>query len=391
MIAPSRQSVADALARIAAEDDELRAWAFVDRAARVDPAPDGPLAGIPFGVKDIIDAGGMLTANGLTLPPRMPELDAWCVATLRAAGAIPVGKTETTACAHRDPAPTFNPLDRARTPGGSSAGSAAAVGAGQVPFALGTQTIGSVLRPAAYCGVVGFKPTFGAIPTTGVAAFSPSLDHVGVIAVDVAMARRVAACAITTLIDEGEIANPRLAVADTVWAAKYAPQTRDAVRRAIDALARSGITVTAQEMPAEVATGLAGAHVVNAFEAYAALGPLLVHKLPPELELIIRRGASTERSAYVAALARREAARPRIEAFLSGYDAVIVPCGDAAPSRETTGDGSPFGPWSFFGTPSISIPIPGTRPASVSLQLTAPRGHDARLLAVAARVEAALG
>lgn len=387
MIAAQRPSVADALARISAEDDRLAAWVFVDRAA-ADAAPAaGPLTGMPFGVKDIIDVRRMPTANGLARPPRVSELDAWCVAALRAAGAVPVGKTHTTACAHRDPAPTFNPLDSERTPGGSSAGSAAAVAAGHVPFALGTQTIGSVLRPAAYCGVVGFKPTYGRVPTTGVAPFSPSLDHVGIIAIDVATTERVARCMISGLEPTRPGGTVRLAVANGGVPADAAPQTRERVRRALETLRKRGVIGGETTLPAEVASGLEDAHVVNAFEAYAALAPLLAGELPPEIALILRRGAQIGYDTYAAALVRREEARPRIDAFLAGYDAVVVPCGDAAPARETTGDGSPFGPWSFFGTPAISVPIPGTRPASVSLQLIAPNGSDARLLAAAAAVE----
>ena len=390
MIAPSDIAVAEALARIEAGDDELEAWAFVDRAAAKAAQGAGPLAGLPFGVKDVIEVAGMPIGFGVRREPRVSELDAWCVAALRAAGAVPIGKTHTTAYAHRDPAPTYNPLDRDRTPGGSSSGSAAAVAAEHVPFALGTQTIGSVLRPAAYCGVVGFKPTHGRVATAGVLAQAPSLDHVGVIAADVAIATHVARVWIPELSDM-EIATPRLALAQSVWDERYAPETRDAVRGAVDALQRDGIVIEARAVPVELAAGLEDAHVVNAYEAFAALAPLLTTELPPEVRGIIERGATTTRDAYLAALARREAARPRIDAFLGDFDAVIVPCGDAAPPRLTTGDGSAFGPWTFFGTPAIAIPIPGTAPAALALQLVAPRGNDGRLLAVASRVEAALG
>jgi Asp-tRNA(Asn)/Glu-tRNA(Gln) amidotransferase A subunit family amidase len=383
-------SVAKALRRIGVDGDPLQAWRFVDRAAADAPAAAGPLSGMPFGVKDIIDVRAMPIAYGLARTPRVSELDAWCVAALRAAGAVPVGKTHTTACAHRDPAPTYNPLDAERTPGGSSAGSAAAVAAGHVPFALGTQTIGSVLRPAAYCGVVGFKPSYGRIPTTGVAPFAPSLDHVGIIAADVATAERVARCAISGLEHVPRSGEIRLAVADAVWSAEGAPQTREWVRRVLDVLREQGIAGVARPMPVEVAASLKDAHLVNAFEAHAVLAPLLAGDLPPELALLLRRGAEIEREEYAQALARREAARPRIDAFLDGYDAVIVPGADAAPPRETTGDGSPFGPWSYFGTPAISIPIPGTRPAALSLQLVARNGRDADLLAAAAAIETIL-
>jgi aspartyl-tRNA(Asn)/glutamyl-tRNA(Gln) amidotransferase subunit A len=382
--------IAKALERIAAEDAALQAWTYVDLEAGAREAAGGPLAGVPFGVKDVIEVAGMPIGYGIPGgEARISTLDAWCVASLRAAGAVPVGKTHTTAYAYRDPAPTFNPLDRTRTPGGSSAGSAAAVGAGHVPFALGTQTIGSVLRPAAYCGVVGFKPTWGRIPTAGVSAQAPSLDHVGVIAADVAIASAATRCMIPDLAD-ATVLEPRLAVADTVGDLRYAPETRAAVQRAIEQLRTAGFTVAMEVMPDEVGASLNDAHLVNAYEGYATLSPLLSSNLPPELEAMLRRGATVARGDYLAALTRRDQLRARVEAFLAAYDAVIVPCGDAAPPRETTGDGSPFGPWTYFGTPAISLPIPGTAPGTVSLQLVARRGADAPLLAVAARIESAL-
>jgi Asp-tRNA(Asn)/Glu-tRNA(Gln) amidotransferase A subunit family amidase len=381
--------IAKALGRIAAEDAALQAWTYVDAGAGECEVREGPLSGVPFGVKDVIEVAGMPIGYGLPGEARISALDAWCVASLRAAGAVPLGKTHTTAYAHRDPAPTYNPLDRARTPGGSSAGSAAAVAAGHVPFALGTQTIGSVLRPAAYCGVVGFKPTWGRIPTAGVVAQAPSLDHVGVIAADVATASAAARAMIPDLADE-TLREPRLALAGAVADPGHAPETRATILRAIEQLRAGAFSLATEPMLDEVGASLEDAHLVNAYEGYATLAPLLSGALPPELAAMLRRGAAVPRGDYLAAIARRETLRARVEAFLGRYDAVIVPCGDAAPSRATTGDGSAFGPWTYFGTPAISLPIPGTAPASVSLQLVAPRGADARLLAVAARIAAAL-
>src|SRR5204862_1964868 len=151
----------------------------------------GPLHGVPIGGKDIIDVAGMpTTAGARAFAHTRPTRDATCVARLRAAGAIVLGKTHTTQFAYRDPAPTTNPWNAAHTPGGSSSGSAAAVALGQVSAALGTQTNGSVIRPAAYCGVVGFKPTKDAVPYEGVTLFSPTLDTLGV------FARTVADCAV---------------------------------------------------------------------------------------------------------------------------------------------------------------------------------------------------
>jgi amidase len=389
MVVQSATAVDEALRRIESTDRTLQAWAFVATTAREAEVIAGPLSGMPFGVKDIIDVARMPTAYGMWREHRKARLDAWCVSLLRAAGAIPVGKTRTTAHAYRDPAPTFNPLDPARTPGGSSAGSAAAVAAGQVPFALGTQTLGSVLRPAAYCGVVGFKPTYGRIPTAGVAPLAPSLDHVGVIASDVELLRRVADCLIPGLHTDANAA-PRLAVAEDVFAERWDPQTVAATKAAIEKLRAAGMTIVDVTLPEAIAQTRGDAERVVAYEAYTALAPLLAHALPTELRGLLHRGADVPRPAYIEALDQREVHRASVNAFLAGFDAVIVPAGNPAPSRGSTGDGSPYAPWSYFGTPAISVPIPGTAPAALALQLVAIPGSDADLLATAAAVEAAL-
>jgi len=390
MTTRASSAVDDALERIAADDKTLQAWAYIDAAATDAKPLAGPLSGVPFGVKDIIDVARMPTAFGLWREHRRARLDAWCVALLRAAGAVPVGKTRTTAHAWRDPAPTVNPLDHARTPGGSSAGSAAAVGAGHVPFALGTQTIGSVLRPAAYCGVVGFKPTWGRIPGHGVAGVAPSLDHVGVLGRDVAITAQVAHTLMSSLVIDDAIAQPRLALARSVYDDSYAPATLAAVRGAIEKLVAHGCAIVEENLPDSVAAAPGEAGTIVSYEAYASLAPLLAHALPTELRSMLHQGEHVSRESYVRALERRHAARHDVNELVASYDAMIVPCGDAAPSRMTTGDGSAFAPWSYFGMPAISIPIPGAGPAAVSLQLIALRGDDARLLAVAATVEAAL-
>jgi len=389
MVVQPASAVDEALRRIESTDRTLQAWAFVATTARETETIAGPLSGLPFGVKDIIDVARMPTAYGMWREHRKARLDAWCVSLLRAAGAVPVGKTRTTAHAYRDPAPTFNPLDPARTPGGSSAGSAAAVAAGQVPFALGTQTLGSVLRPAAYCGVVGFKPTYGRIPTAGVAPLAPSLDHVGVIASDVALLRRVAECLLAGLHNETNAA-PRLAVADAVFAETWEPETVAATRAAIEKLRAAGMSVTDVTLPAVIGESREDADHVISYEAYTALAPLLAHALPTELRGLLHRGAEVPRASYVDALDRREIHRSSVVDFLAGFDAVIVPSGNAAPGRGSTGDGSAYAAWSYFGTPAISIPIPGTAPAALALQLVASPGSDADLLATAAAVEAAL-
>src|SRR3989449_5525859 len=212
------------LARIRALDAELRAWAHVDGSVAPATARDrlaearagklrGPLHGVPVGVKDIFDVAGMPTTGGAKpFAHTRPGADAAAVARLRAAGAIILGKTVTTEFAYRDPAPTRNPWNRAHTPGGSSAGSAAAIAARMVPLALGSQTVGSVLRPAAYCGVVGFKGAHGLVPVGGVIPLAWSLDHVGVLARSVADAALAMGVLAGRGLEPSPVSTPRLAM-----------------------------------------------------------------------------------------------------------------------------------------------------------------------------------
>src|SRR3954451_11300944 len=186
----SKELVAGCLERIAAREPEVRAWAHLDPEAalaqardRDAEAPRGPLHGIPVGVKDIVDTADMPTAYGSPIyAGHRPGRDADCVAWLREAGAVILGKTVTTEFATYEPPPTVNPLDSARTPGGSSSGSAAAVADGMVPLALGSQTAGSTIRPASFCGIAGFKPGHGWRSTRGVKRLSEGLDTLGVLA-----------------------------------------------------------------------------------------------------------------------------------------------------------------------------------------------------------------
>lgn len=178
-------AVSAALAEAARLDGRLHAFAHLPGEATAQAG--GPLAGVPVAVKDIIDTADMPTGYGSRIDPDFrPAADAWIVERIRRLGGTVIGKTVTTEFAWRNPGPTVNPHDESRTPGGSSSGSAAAVAAGIVPLAIGTQTIGSVIRPAAFCGVVGFKPSFGAIPRTGVHPLAWSLDHVGLFTPSVA-------------------------------------------------------------------------------------------------------------------------------------------------------------------------------------------------------------
>ena len=371
-------------------DDPFGAWVVrgAEPAAR---GGDGPLAGIRFGVKDIIDVAGLPTAHGVDFAVRRPDVDAWCVAALRAAGAVPAGKTVTTPFAYRDPAPTRNPRNPAHTPGGSSAGSAAAVAAGDVPLALGTQTLGSILRPAAFCGIAGFKPTWGRIPTNGVSGFAPSLDTLGFLAADVATAR-AASEALFAL--EPPRGGPfRVGLALAYMREVIDDRSRAAIERAVGRLRAAGIDAGEAALPACVEESVARASHVQSAEGWASLGAWIgAAALPPLLAQGLAEGKAIEREAYRESLAWRERRRPQVEAAFAGFDAVLMPCANLAPPMGTTGDPSPLSPWTFFGFPAISLPIE-IDPASglsYSVQAVAVPGADARLLEAAAAIEALL-
>lgn len=374
-----------------ANSDPYKAWVLRDESAKSDPSSGLPLAGVLFGVKDIIDVAGMPTRYGVDFLTFNPQVDAWCVSALRAAGAAVAGKTHTTAFAFRDPAITRNPRDPARSPGGSSAGSAAAVAAGDVPFALGTQTLGSVLRPSAFCGIVGYKPTWGRIPTVGVAPCAPSLDTVGILARDVTTARRAAEAMIA--LDDRAAKVPRLGLALGYMSNAIEPQTRTAIERAVARLRESGLEIGDITLPSAVELCVPKANRFQSAETWMGSGAWLRGKpLPEWVGKIMDSGSKTSLSEYREIRSWRETERASIAAIFERIDAAIMPCANLAPEFGSTGDPSPLTPWTFFGLPAIAVPI-GNDPATklpFSMQIVAPEGADGRLLDIAARIESAL-
>lgn len=397
--------------------DEHDAWVYrapEDALARgaeaVLDANAGPLAGMRFGVKDVIDVAGMPTGLGLSdRPGRVAERDAFCVAVLRAAGAVPVGKTHTTALASVDPAPTRNPADARLTPGGSSAGSAAAVAAGDVPFALGTQTLGSIVRPAAYCGVVGFKPSYGRIPLVGVNPYAPSFDTVGVIARDVATVTAVVRTLLplvphddrVALDDSGSLDGGaplshtvplRLAYAGDALGERFAAATLRALAAWVNAVP---VTVATVERVTLTALGpmLPVVDTILPFEAHASLRSHRAQgSLPAGVDALIERGARIAFADYHAALLERERLRALVLAEIGGFDALLLPLADEAPPRATTGDPSPQAPWTAWGCPAATLPV--ARSAAglpLSIGIVAAPGADERVLAALARLSAPAG
>ena len=370
-------------------DDFILAWVYRDACAST---IDGPLSGVTFGVKDNIDVCGMPTGFGLTdRPARIAAIDAWCVAALRAAGAIPVGKTHSTALASRDPAVTRNPRLDERTPGGSSAGSAAAVAAGHVPFALGTQTLGSVLRPASFCGVVGFEPTYGVIPVNGVAPMAPSFDTVGIIAENVATTRRAAGVLVPLPSASLRTSPLVLGWAPDAFAACFSPAVRALLAAHVAGLdpAQFMMRPVALERPLEAMRDIVA--TVMAFEAHAVLAPFrATGPLPPGIHALIAHGSAIAYAAYRDALHVRDRLREEMRTLLAPFDAVLVPIANEPPSRETTGDPLPQAPWTAWGMPALALPVGALASgAPVAIGIVAPAGADATVLDVAQRLEQA--
>jgi Asp-tRNA(Asn)/Glu-tRNA(Gln) amidotransferase A subunit family amidase len=362
------------LARIAACDGEVRAWVEV---APQPPLGEGRLSGVAFAAKDIFETIGLATEYGSHLyAGRKGSSDAALVTELRRQGAILLGKTHTAAFAYFDPAPTRNPRDLQRTPGGSSSGSAAAVAAGMVPLALGSQTQGSILRPASYCGVVGFKPTFGTLSREGVLAFAPSLDTVGYFT--------------ETAADMLEVMEYPADGARPVLAAFADPLIADTTGR----LRAAGFQVIETNPPDGFDRLLAASRTINDYEgARTHEQRWREHgdRIGAKLAALVGKGLAMPRAEYEEALDVVARTREAMAAFFAGYPVVLSPAatGPAPLGLESTGDPRMNAPWTALGVPAISVPMPVNGPP-VGLQMTAAAGHDAELLALAVEVERAL-
>lgn len=403
------------LARIAARENEVQAWVWLDADHARDQAKVldrhresggalGPLHGLPVGLKDIIDTAGIPTENGCALDRgRVPVRDAFVVERLKAAGAIVMGKTVTTELAYMHPSKTRNPHNPAHTPGGSSSGSAAAVAAGMVPLAVGTQTGGSVIRPAAFCGVTGFKPTFGAIPRRGVLNQSHSLDTLGVFAAD----PRSAALLAEALFgqdgaDPATRLRPHPRLFDTALERPPVPPTFAFVRppgwdhadgRMKEALADVvfglGDQVFEIELPRAFETAAAArlrinlAEMAHHFHRYGRDGGDL---LGPETLAALAEGSAIPARDYLAALDLKPVLNAALSDILERCDAILCP---AAPGPAPEGLGSTGNPifngvWTFCGTPAVTIPIrKAGNGLPMGVQLVGRIDDDARLLRTA--------
>ena len=330
-----------------------------------DPADRPPLYGTPIGVKDIFHVDGLLTRAGSTLPPEaLTGAEAAVVSSLRDAGALVFGKTVTTEFAHFDPGPTRNPHDLERTPGGSSSGSAAAVAAGLCPAALGSQTIGSVIRPAAFCGIVGFKPSFGRISTDGVIPLSTSVDHVGFFTQDTAGASLIASVLCENWRQlPAPTGRPTLGVPDGPYLEQASAVAIDAFESQLDQLESSGYelvrlsTLTDIEAINERHKRLVAADAALAHDDwYREYGD----RYAEETRDLIETGKATTVEAIVESRRSRHELRSRFTELMDhhGIDLWIAPAapGPAPEGIDTTGDPVMNLPWTHAGLPTITVP-----------------------------------
>jgi Asp-tRNA(Asn)/Glu-tRNA(Gln) amidotransferase A subunit family amidase len=411
------------LARIDAVDPRVQAWVCCDRDAAREVARQreaeardgrflGPLHGVPVALKDIFDAAGLVTTAGApAFAHRRATTDATSVARLRAAGAVILGKVTTTAFAYLDPSPTRNPWNVAHTPGGSSSGPAAAVGARMVPLALGSQTVGSVLRPAGYCGVVGFKPTHGRISAAGVVVLSWSQDHVGVFArsvEDVALSLGVMAGP-----DAADALSSSVAPDDYLGAvtAPVAPRIgvlRDLVERAGPAVAThvAGVAQRFRDAGAQVADvklpdSFARIHeasntTVRAESAayHAPLWALHAAEYPPRIREAIELGRAIPALDYLAAMEVRRRFRRDMAPVALRFDALLSPTAATAAPAGLASTGDPYfcAPWSAAGMPSFALPSAVDEAGlPLSVQLIGEAFGERRLCQAAAWCERVLG
>jgi len=419
----SAQLVEACLARVRETDTQVQAWAFLDpdhalaqaRAAddlKRQGLPIGPLHGVPVGVKDIFDTADMPTEYGSVLyAGRTPSRDAAAVAMLRAAGAVIIGKTVTTEFATQAPGKTRNPHDPERTPGGSSSGSAAAVAAGMVPLALGSQTNGSVIRPAAFCGVLGFKPTHGLIPRHGMLTLSRTLDQVGVFARtvhDLALlagqlvgyderdpdTRPRARIPFAEVAAEEPPLPPMFAFVKTPHWERADEETKEAFGELIEHL---GDRVEEVELFPSAAEAWQWHETIMEAEMAANLEREWKEgrdRLSDSLRAQLERGREVRAVDYQRAVARiRPIHESFVELFEQRYDAILTPAapGTAPKDLASTGDPSFCTLWTLCGMPAVSLPLlQGTNGLPLGVQLVGPRDGDARLLRTARWLAAAV-
>jgi Asp-tRNA(Asn)/Glu-tRNA(Gln) amidotransferase A subunit family amidase len=416
----SETLVGACLGRIARREPEVHAWAHLDpdyvlAQARSRDAhlragePIGPLHGVPIGVKDIFDTADFPTEHGCPIfVARRPQKDAACVTLLRAAGAVILGKTVTTELALLTPAKTRNPHKTTHAPGGSSAGSAAAVAAEMVPAALGTQTAGSVIRPASFCGVYGFKPTLGMIPRDGVLMQSHTLDTVGVLGRSVddlaLLADAMTAfeandtvsyeCDGPALLDtarQAPPAAPRFAFVKTPAWAEADPVLHEAFGRLVATLDGCAREIEIKELAAIIEWQRIVQLAENAYY-YRRLMRDAPDLLSDGLKARIEAGLKVDAQTYIRALTAREPTYRVVARVLRDYDAILTPAatGPAPEGFASTGNPVFNGMWTYLGMPCVTLPLLEANGLPIGVQLVGKRRDDGRLLRSARWLASAL-
>ncbi len=391
------------LDRIAEREPEIRAFAYFDpaqAAAAAAAAKPGRLQGIPVGAKDVLDTADMPSQYGSPIwTGWQPKADSAPVAWARQAGGVVIGKTVTTEFATRAPGPTRNPVNPEHTPGGSSSGSAAGVGAGLFPLAYGTQTAGSVIRPAAFCGVVGYKPTYGTISRIGMKIMADSLDTIGV------LARTVADCALFASAVSGRdlgdpdakpSSAPRIGICQSpTWSAAQ-PETQTLLGRVATALGKAGAQVTTRELP-PLFDGLIDAHpIVMNSESARALGWELAHHADLLTEGLRERmafGLNQTEAAITAAYGVFETTQRAFPDAMNGLDVLVTPAapGEAPKGLGWTGDPAFNSLWTSLHVPCVTVPAGfGPNGLPLGIQIVGRAGEDKAVLAWARWVEAAI-
>ena len=399
------QDVSACLAAIDRSDPQLKAWVAVDREATSQNL-NGPLAAIAVGIKDIIDVAGLPCRYGSAIyRDRIADKDAELVSALRAAGAVILGKTVTTEFAYMQKSITRNPHELAHSPGGSSSGSAAAVAAGQIDMAIGTQTGGSVIRPASFCHVHALKPTRGSISREGVLQTSQTLDQVGLFARDIAGLAQLGA----VVTGQPNLANALNNYSKTApkllyLTGLYGARVEGYVHSALDKIARAlPEHIDIQPAPdVEVNLFLEAHKTIYDYEICQNIGPLVAaHEklMSEEILAAVKRGEGIDKTDYLAAMDAREQVIAFFDKLLIGYDGLLSASapGEAPLFEQGTGDSICNCLWSLTGYPSISLPIGGAykiqgpKGLGVGVQLTTTTGRDAELLGLADWLETRLG
>ena len=412
----SEQFVEACLARIAEVDGQVQAWTFLDREyalqqaraadqRRLTGAPIGPLHGVPIGIKDIFDTADMPTEYGSPIyAGRTPSRDASVVTMLRAAGALIMGKTVTTEFAYFSPGKTRNPHNAEHTPGGSSSGSAAAVGANMVPLGIGSQTNGSTIRPAAYCGVVGFKPTYGLISRYRALMLSRTLDHVGLFANSVEDIALLAE-QLTSYDENDPDTTPRARIPFGQIAAEEPPLApmfafiKTPYWDRADEDTKEGFAEIIEHLGSQVEEVELFPSAADAWQWHQTImGAEMAHNLEREfmngrdllseqLRAQIERGREVRAPDYLRALSRITPIHDSfVELFEQRYNAILTPAAPSAAPKglASTGDPSFCTLWTLCGMPAISLPLlQSTSGLPIGVQLVGPRHGDARLLRTA--------